>query len=37
MKPENICFWDDQGEVVGGNMPVINPVGFTIDLAVHRA
>lgn len=37
MKPEDLCLVNDQGVVVGGNMHAINPAGFSIHSAVHRA
>lgn len=38
MKPEDLCLVNDAGEVVeGGNMHVINPAGYSIHSAVHRA
>ncbi|KAJ5811673.1 hypothetical protein N7474_007974 [Penicillium riverlandense] len=38
MKPEDLCLVNDQGVVVqGGNMHHINPAGFVIHSAVHRA
>ena len=37
MRPEDLCLVNDQGVVVGGNMHAINPAGFSIHSAVHRA
>lgn len=37
MKPEDLCLVNDKGVVVGGNMHAINPAGFSIHSAVHRA
>ena len=38
MKPEDLCLVNDQGVVVtGGNMHAINPAGYAIHSAVHRA
>lgn len=37
MKPEDLCLVNDQGIVVGGNMHAVNPAGFVIHSAVHRA
>jgi ribulose-5-phosphate 4-epimerase/fuculose-1-phosphate aldolase len=37
IKPEDLCLVNDQGVVVDGNMHAINPAGFSIHSAVHRA
>lgn len=37
MKPEDLCLVDDRGVVVGGNMHAVNPAGFSIHSAVHKA
>jgi ribulose-5-phosphate 4-epimerase/fuculose-1-phosphate aldolase len=37
MTPDDLCLVNDQGEVVDGNMHAINPAGFSIHAAVHRA
>lgn len=38
IKPEDLCLVNEQGEVVeGGNMHAINPAGFSIHSAVHKA
>ncbi|KIN03332.1 hypothetical protein OIDMADRAFT_63853, partial [Oidiodendron maius Zn] len=36
--PDDLCLVNDQGEVVeGGNMHAVNPAGFSIHAAVHKA
>ncbi|KAI8649625.1 Aldolase-II domain-containing protein [Fusarium keratoplasticum] len=38
MKPEDLCLINENGEVVGpGNMHAVNPAGFAIHVAVHKA
>lgn len=37
MRPEDLVLVNDTGEVVGGNMHSINPAGYVIHSAVHRA
>ncbi|CAH0028390.1 unnamed protein product [Clonostachys rhizophaga] len=38
MKPEDLCLVNELGEVVEpGNMHAINPAGFSIHVAVHKA
>ncbi|KEZ38867.1 hypothetical protein SAPIO_CDS10175 [Scedosporium apiospermum] len=38
MKPEDLCLVNEEGEVVRpGNMHAINPAGFSIHVAVHKA
>ena len=37
MTPDDLCLVNDSGEVVGGNMHAINPAGYAIHSAVHRA
>ncbi|KAJ5605361.1 hypothetical protein N7510_010515 [Penicillium lagena] len=37
IKPDDLCLVNDQGIVVDGNMHAINPAGFSIHSAVHRA
>jgi ribulose-5-phosphate 4-epimerase/fuculose-1-phosphate aldolase len=37
MTPDDLCLVNDRGEIVGGNMHAINPAGFSIHSAVHRA
>jgi hypothetical protein len=37
MRPEDLALVNDDGEVVGGNMHSINPAGYVIHSAVHRA
>lgn len=35
--PDDLCLVNDDGVVVGGNMHLVNPAGFYIHSAVHRA
>lgn len=38
MRPEDLVFVNEQGEVVeGGNMHAINPAGYVIHSAIHKA
>lgn len=38
IRPDDLCLVNDQGEVVeGGNMHAVNPAGFSIHAAVHKA
>jgi hypothetical protein len=38
IKPEDLCLVNEEGEVVeGGNMHAVNPAGFAIHSAVHKA
>jgi ribulose-5-phosphate 4-epimerase/fuculose-1-phosphate aldolase len=38
MRPEDLCLVNEHGEVVeGGTMHAINPAGYSIHSAIHRA
>ena len=38
MRPEDLCFVNEEGVVVeGGNMHSINPAGYVIHSAIHKA
>lgn len=38
MKPEDLCLMNESGEVVEvGNMHTVNPAGFAIHNAIHKA
>jgi ribulose-5-phosphate 4-epimerase/fuculose-1-phosphate aldolase len=37
MLPDDLCLVNEEGAVVGGNMHAINPAGFSIHSAVHKA
>ena len=37
MTPDDLVLVNDKGVVVGGNMHVVNPAGYYIHSAIHRA
>jgi ribulose-5-phosphate 4-epimerase/fuculose-1-phosphate aldolase len=37
VKPEDLCLMNENGEVVDGNMHTVNPAGFAIHSAIHKA
>lgn len=37
LRPDDLCLVNEDGEVVAGNMHAVNPAGFYIHSAVHKA